>query len=225
MDEVIVLSDDSNGTEAFYPEANYGDGREEEKEDEFLTSEGEAEGNSTGLDDDDFQDPGDSHFAGLRGGLWSPQPVSRGDATSRRHLNQPRTDNASDHDSDRFRRPHALETAHRTVIPKDDGQGIRTTPSRNNPSRRMAGHPRYSRPGQPRFPDVEPTEDQVCRYAGHVSLMRIDVRSVLIKVPGLPAQGPYVDEKLATQPAGLAPLDPDARDAGALRRGASQFET
>jgi len=55
--------------------------------------------------------------------------------------------------------------------------------------------------------------------------MRIDVRSVLIKVPGLPAQGPYVDEKLATQPAGLAPLDPDARDAGALRRGASQFET
>jgi len=100
-----VLSDDSNGTEAFYPEANYGDGREEEKEDEFLTSEGEAEGNSTGLDDDDFQDPGDSHFAGLRGGLWSPQPVSRGDATSRRHLNQPRTDNASDHDSDRFRRP------------------------------------------------------------------------------------------------------------------------
>jgi len=62
-----------------------------------------------------------------------------------------------------------------------------------------AGHPRYSRPVQPRFPDVEDfyhhtTEDQVCRYAGHVSLMRIDVRSVFIKVPGLPTQGPNVDE-------------------------------
>jgi len=40
----------------------------------------------------------------------------------------------------------------------------------------------------------------VSRYAGHVSLMRIDVRSVLIKLPGLPAQGPYADEPPSPPP-------------------------
>jgi len=75
MDEVIMVSDDSDDTEAFYPGANYGDGREEEEEEEFPTPEGEAEGSSTGMDGDDPQDPGDPHFAGLRGGLWSPRPA------------------------------------------------------------------------------------------------------------------------------------------------------
>jgi len=74
MDEVIVVSDDSGDTEAFHPGANYGDGREEEEEEKSPTSEGEAEGSSRGMDGDDSQDPGDPHFAGLRGGLWSPRP-------------------------------------------------------------------------------------------------------------------------------------------------------
>jgi len=74
MDEVIMVSDDSNDTEAFYPGANYEDDREEEEEEEFPTSEGEAEGSSTGMDGGDSQDIGDAHFAGLRGGLWSPRP-------------------------------------------------------------------------------------------------------------------------------------------------------
>jgi len=65
-----MVSDDSGDIEAFYPGANYGDGREEEEE-ESPTSEGEAEGSSMGMDGDDSQDPGDPHFAGLRGGLWS----------------------------------------------------------------------------------------------------------------------------------------------------------
>jgi len=39
MDEVIMVSDDS-GTEAFHSGANYGDGREEEEEEESPTSEG-----------------------------------------------------------------------------------------------------------------------------------------------------------------------------------------
>jgi len=111
MDEIIVLSDDSNDSEAFYPDANYGDGREEQEEEEFLNSEGEAEGSSTGLNDDDFQDPGDSHFAGLRGGLWSPrpcesqrcyQPTSSQPASYRLDDDE---DNASHYDSDQFSRP------------------------------------------------------------------------------------------------------------------------
>jgi len=74
MDEVIMVSDDSGDTEAFYPRASYGDGREEEEEEESPTSEGEAERSQMGMDGHDSQDPGDPHFAGLRGGLWSPRP-------------------------------------------------------------------------------------------------------------------------------------------------------
>jgi len=193
MDEVII--------EEFYPGANYGDGLEEEEEKEFLTSEGEAEGSTTGMDDDDFQDAGDPHFAGLRSGLWSPRP---GESRRRYQPTSPPPasyrldddeDNASDHDSDRFSRPPRSGES----SPHGQPQGRRPgepyyTESRQSESEEdcpwtrrdpRASHPKYSRPGQPRFPDVEhlyhhTAEGQVCRYAGHVSLMRIDVRSVLI---------------------------------------------
>jgi len=135
MDEIIVLSDDSNDSEAFYPDANYGDGREEQEEEEFLNSEGEAEGSSTGLNDDDFQDPGDSHFAGLRGGLWSPRPGEW------QRCYQPTSSQPASYRLDDD--PLALDTAHRTVIPKDDGQGNRTTPSCDNPPRRRVRHNHY----------------------------------------------------------------------------------
>ncbi|XP_044312732.1 uncharacterized protein LOC123037173 [Drosophila rhopaloa] len=60
MDDLIMLSDDSQDTEAFYPRANGGDSHGEEEEEEVLTSEGEGVGSSMRTDDDASQDPNDS---------------------------------------------------------------------------------------------------------------------------------------------------------------------
>jgi len=123
----------------------------------------------------------------------------------------------------------------------ENAKKARAPQTRRDP---RAGHPRYSRPGQPRFPDVEhfyhhTTEDKVCRHvAGHVSLMRIDVRSVLIKVPGLPAQGPYADKPPSPPPypaldaakgcnleADRSPYDVAAQSEGEATKGSEGLST
>jgi len=139
MDEVIMVSDDSDDTEAFYPGANYGDGREEEEEEEFPTSEGEAESSSMGTSP---RIPATHTLLDFAEACGVPDAESRGDATSQRHPHQPRIASTTTRITPATTTltdsvdPHALDTAHRTVIPRDDGQGSRTTPSRDNPNRR-----------------------------------------------------------------------------------------
>jgi len=136
-----MVSDDSGDIEAFYPGANYGDGREEEEE-ESPTSEGEAEGSSMGMDGDDSQDPGDPHFAGLRGGLWSRgvgesrrcyQPTSPQPASYRLDDDEA---SASDHDADRFSRP-----------PRSGYSS-------------PYGHPQGRRPGEPYYSESRQSESE-----------------------------------------------------------------
>ncbi|XP_041563837.1 uncharacterized protein LOC121467066 [Drosophila elegans] len=217
MDEVIVLSDDSNDTEVFHMETSHHDGGDEAMEREFLTSDGETDGSSVETDDCS-QAPEGSRFAGLRGGLWSPRP---GGSRQYHHPTSPQSapyrleddeDDASDRDSEMFSRPpRSRESSPGGSSGYPNGrrpgepyytESRRPTSEEEYPWTRRdprSGHPGYPRPSPPRFPDVEhsyhhTSEDQVCRYAGHVSFMRIDVRSVVVKVPGLPAEGPYVDE-------------------------------
>jgi len=79
MDEVIMVSDDSDDTEAFYPGANYGDGREEEEEEEFPTSEGEAESSSMGTSP---RIPATHTLLDFAEACGVPDAESRGDATT-----------------------------------------------------------------------------------------------------------------------------------------------
>jgi len=168
MDEVIMVSDDTGDTEAFYPGANYGDCREEEEEEESPTSEGEAEGSSMGMYGDGSQDPCDPHLAGLRGGLWSPrpgesrrcyQPTSSQPASYRLDDDE---DSASDHDADRFSRPprsgYSSPYDHRRPGEPYYAESRQSESEEDCPWTRRdprTGHPRYSRPRQPQFLDVE----------------------------------------------------------------------
>jgi len=65
------------------------------------------------------------------------------------------------------------------------------------------GHPRYAK-YTPLFSFDHQyhraVEDEVIRYEGPFSLMRMDIKSFEFKVPGVRSEGPYVEEPPSPPP-------------------------